>query len=152
MHAIAISGFLQSVPTVARLAKKVRNSISSDDHDSHKNFVKYSVVPDDPNSFYVDVLHVRFIGRLEYVKHLNQGREFTSCQYVFFKLVGSDEERTDVAVRFIAPQHAILKNGNVIDLPLRADDDEGYEVGQVRAAISQNLLEFVISNLHTWSF
>lgn len=152
MQALTISSFLQGVPAVTRLAKKVRDSVHSEERDSYKNFVKYSSLPNDSNSFYVDVLHVRFIGRLEYIKYLTQGREFTSCQYVFFKLNEEGEERTTIVVRFIGPQHAILTNGDVIDLPLRDDDDDGYEVSQVRGSISQNLLEYVIGNLQTWSF
>lgn len=151
MQAFAIGNFLQSAAQVAQVAQKVRESIDSAESDHYAQFVKFQPVAHHPTSFYVDVLHVRFIARLEYVKHKNQGREFTSAQYAFFEKNGQDEKRADYVVRFLAPNIALTGGDEVIELPLM-NDDGGHQVSRVRTAIARNLLEYVIANLETWSF
>jgi hypothetical protein len=151
MQAFTIVNFLQSAAQVAQVAQKVRESVASAESDPYAQFVKYEGVVDHPTNFYVDVLHVRFIARFEYVKHTNQGRQFTSGQYAFFEKHGQDEKRAEYAVRFLAPNIVLTGGGEVIELPFM-NDDGGHEVSRVRAAIARNLLGYVIDNLETWSF
>lgn len=151
MQVFAIGNFLQGAPQVAQLAHKVRESIEAAETDHYAQFVKYESVPHHPTSFYVDVLHVRFIARFEYVKHKNQGREFTSGQYAFFENPDQDEKRLDYTVRFLVPNIVLADGDEVVELaPM--NDDGGHQVGRVRTAIARNLLSFVIDNLQTWSF
>lgn len=150
MQAFAISNYLQGAVQVAQVAQKVRESIESAESDHYAQFVKYGSVADHPASFYVDVLHVRFIARFEYVKHINQGREFTSGQYAFFEKHGQDEKRVDYMVRFLAPNIVLTGGDEILELaPMH--DDGGHQVGRVRNAIARNLLGYVIDNLETWS-
>ena len=151
MRAFAIGNFLQGAAEVLQVAQKVRGSIDSAESDPYEQLVKYESVAHHPTSFYVDVLHVRFIARFEYVKHMNQGREFTSGQYAFFEKHGQDEKRADYVVRFLAPNIVLTGDGEVIELP-PINDGGGHQVGRVRSAIARNLLGYVIDNLETWSF
>lgn len=85
-----------------------------------------------------------------YVKHINQGREFTSGQYAVFEKHGQDEKRVDYMVRFLAPNIVLTGGDEIIELaPMH--DDGGHQVGRVRTAIARNLLGYVIDNLETWS-
>lgn len=149
MNMYGITTFLQQAAQVAKIAQKVRDSIESAGSDHYAQFVKFGSAPEHPMSFYVDVLHVRFIARFEYVKHQIHSTQFTSCQYAFFEKHGQEEKRLDYAVRFLEPNNVLIGDGEVIQLP--TTDDDGHQVGRVRLAIARNLLAHVIENLETWS-
>lgn len=155
MSQVHIDEFLRGVASVARIPQKLRDALNFENqYDRYHKQVKYSQVPDEPLNFYADVLSVRLIARLEYSKHVNNGRVYTSCQYAFFKIKGTEEERTKVVVRFLAPNHAIVNDGETIDIPLGNGNpgDDMYDVGLLQQAISRALLEDVIANLEEWAF
>jgi hypothetical protein len=151
MNVFEIGSYLEQSGDAAALAKKLRLRVESKEiYDQYDRFVRYSAVENEPENFYADVLHARFIARLEYVKFAPVGREFASTQYAFFKIDGANEERTEIVARFQLPNVAVVGTER-IEL-YSATGIDLSTIMRVRTEVSMALLRHVIDNLERWSY
>jgi hypothetical protein len=150
MGSSKIGTYLRDVAEATRLSQILRDTVESKDvYDTYDKFVNYSAVVDEPRNFYADALHVRFIARMEYVKFAPEEYEFASTQYVFFKITGEHEERTDIVVRFQLP-NVVFVGGERMELHTARGPDHDA-IMRMRSLISADLLAYVVEKLERWA-
>lgn len=157
MHSYQIIHFLQPLDQIMQLAEKFRDSIHRDDaRNSISRFVKFSSAEGERRNFQVEVLHVKFVARFEISKYAVDEHDYAAGQYAFFRMVGDKEERVQLAIRLVPPNHLVLPGGTNIEIPMVSDDDEGslsaHGLRRVKDAISEHLLSDVITNCERWTF
>ncbi|MEH6434308.1 hypothetical protein [Massilia sp. DD77] len=149
MRRSEIIEFLQNSQAVAVLAGRVRSAIFAESRGrSVSHHVSYKNLPDHPNDFAADVLHIRFIARLEYIKLIVNTREFLAAQYAFFALSRDTETRLPEVVRLVQPGAVILPNREV-----QLSDDEEMDAADlvtIKDEVSTILITHALTRLDEW--
>lgn len=144
-----ISSFLRHSAATAVLANRVRAAMFVESaSDSVSQHVFFKNVPHHPTSFAVDVLHVRFVARLEYVKLQAGGKEFLAAQYVFYTAGEKEEVKLQQRLGFVHPGMVLLPSGDEIKFDDGDDDDYVYRL--IKDSVSTVLLSEVLVNLEKW--